>query len=160
MILSIYNSTSNIVVFWHKCSRFLIFMFVDQLLINKHENKKCGNYYSHKSLSKTVTLLYIITGTVRFYNYYIKGMPKIQTKRFLWIAFHHFPLLIDKITWSLTIFIDWVFYLLATPGSNYTRNWGYFEWAADLYFEKLGKIENLANISHPKKTLKQVLKKR
>ena len=66
-------------------------------------------------------------------------MAKIQTKRFLWIAFHRFPLSIDKITWSLTIFIDLVFYLLATPGSNYTRNWGYFEWAADLYFEKTGK---------------------
>ena len=104
-----------------------------------------------------MTLLYIITGTVRFYNYYIKGMPKIQTFQ---IAFHHFPLSIDKISWSLTIFIDLVFYLLATPRSNYTRNWGYFEWAADLYFEKLGKIKNLANISHPKKTLKQVLKKR
>ena len=87
-------------------------------------------------------------------------MPKIQTKRFLWIAFHRFPLSIDKINWSLTIFIDLVFYLLATPGSNYTRNWGYFEWVADLHFEKLGKIKNLANIGHPKKTLKQVLKKR
>ena len=66
-------------------------------------------------------------------------MLKIQTKRFLWIAFHRFPLSIDKITWSLTIFIDLVFYLLATPGSNYTRNWGYFEWAADLQFWKTGK---------------------
>ena len=87
-------------------------------------------------------------------------MPKIQTKRFLWVAFHRFPLSIDKITWSLTIFIDLVFYLLATPGSNYTRNWGYFEWAADLYCEKPGQIKNLPNIGHLKKTLKQVLKKR
>ena len=52
-------------------------------------------------------------------------MPEIQTKRFLWIAFHRFPLTIDKITWSLTIFIDFDFYLLASPGSNYTLNWGY-----------------------------------
>ena len=87
-------------------------------------------------------------------------MPEIQTKRFLWIAFHRFPLTIDKITWSLTIFIDFDFYLLATPGSNYTRNWGYFERAADLNREKLGKIKELANIGLPKKTLKQVLKKR
>ena len=87
-------------------------------------------------------------------------MPEIQTKRFLWIAFHRFPLSIDKITWSLTIFIDFVFYLSATPESNYTRNWGYFERVADLNREKLGKIKNLANIGHPKKTSKRVLKKR
>ena len=36
--------------------------------INKHENKKCVNYYRHKILSKTMTLLYIITKTVPF-NY-------------------------------------------------------------------------------------------
>ena len=87
-------------------------------------------------------------------------MPEIQTKRFLSIAFHRFPLSIDKITWSLTIFIDFVFYLSATPQSNYTRNWGYFERATDLNREKLGKIKNLANIGHPKKTLKQILNKR
>ena len=66
-------------------------------------------------------------------------MPEIQTKRFLWIAFHRFPLSIDKITWSLTIFIDFVFYLSATPESNYTRNWGYFERVADLNRDKTGK---------------------
>ena len=87
-------------------------------------------------------------------------MPEIQTKRFLLIAFHRFPLSIDKITWSLTIFIDFDFYLLATLRSNYTRNWGYFERAVDLNGQKLGKIENLAIIGHPKKTLKRVLKKR
>ena len=38
-------------------------------------------------------------------------------------------------------FIDFDFYLLAAPGSNYTRNWGYFERAADLSREKLGKIK-------------------
>ena len=86
-------------------------------------------------------------------------MPETQTKRFLWIAFHRFPLTIDKITWSLTIFIDFDFYLLASPGSNYTLNWGYFERAADLIREKLGKTKNLANVGHPKKTLKRVLKK-
>ena len=73
---------------------------------------------------KTMTLLYIITETVRF-NYIppleiiqcyttlgksfpslnfiqtssrVERMPKIQTKRFLWIALHRFPLTIDKIT--------------------------------------------------------------
>ena len=35
----------------------------------KYKNKKRGNYYTHKILSKTVTLLYIITKTVRF-NYF------------------------------------------------------------------------------------------
>ena len=69
-------------------------------------------------------------------------MPEIQTKRFLSIAFHRFPLSIDKIAWSLTIFIDFVIYLFSTPGSNYTRNWGYFERAADLNREKLGKLKN------------------
>ena len=83
-------------------------------------------------------------------------MPEIQTKRFLSIAFHRFPLSIDKIASSLTIFIDFVFYLFSTPESNYTRNWGYFERAADLNREKLGKLKNLANIGHPKKTLKRV----
>ena len=38
-------------------------------LINEHENKKCGNYYRHKILSRTVTLLHIITKTVQF-NYF------------------------------------------------------------------------------------------
>ena len=45
----------------------------------------------------------------------VKGMPEIQSKRFLWIAFHRFPLSIDKITLSLTIFFDFDFYLLVTP---------------------------------------------
>ena len=68
-------------------------------------------------------------------------MPGIQTKWFIWIAFHRFPLTINKITWSLTIFIDFNFYLLASPGSNYMLTWGYFERAADLNHEKLGKIK-------------------
>ena len=87
-------------------------------------------------------------------------MPEIQTKRFIWIALHRFPLSVEKITWSLTILIDLGFYLLDTPGSNYTRNWGYFESTTDVNREKLGKIKNLANIGHLKKTLKRVLKKR
>jgi len=49
--------------------------------------------------------------------------------------------------YRLTIFIDFDFYLLATPGSNYTRNWGYFERAADLSREKLGKIKKTWPIS-------------
>ena len=40
-----------------------------------------------------------------------------------------------RFTWSQTIFIDFDFYLLATPGSNCSRNWGYFERAADIYRE-------------------------
>ena len=145
--------------------------------------------YRHKILPKTVTLLYIITETVRFI--YICSsrtqvpreiqpdlrknisQPELQAssrgirdtrksaKRFLWIAFHCFPALsINKITWSLTLFIDFDFYLSATPRSNYTQNKGYFERAADLNCEKLGKIKNLANTSHPRKTLNWVLKKR
>ena len=118
---------------------------------------------------KTMTLLYITTETVRFNYIHsshrqvpreiiqcyttldkrfpdlnfiqtssrVEGMLEIQTKRFLWIALHRFPLTIDKITWSLTFFID--FYLLASPGSNYTLNWGYFERVADLNREKLEK---------------------
>ena len=89
----------------------------------------------------------------------VKGMPEIQTKRFLWVAFHRFPLSIDKITRPLPIFIDFVFYPLVTPGSNYARNWGYFERTADLNREKLGKIKNLADIGNPRKALKPVLKK-
>ena len=68
-------------------------------------------------------------------------MPEIQIKIFLLIAFHRFPLSIDKISWSLTIFIDFDFYVLATVGSIYTRNWGYFERAVDLNGQKLGKIK-------------------
>jgi len=65
-------------------------------------------------------------------------MPEIQTKRFLWIAFHRFPLSIEKNHLIANDFIDFDFYLLATPGSNYTRNC--FERVADLNREKLGKI--------------------
>ena len=66
MILTIYNSKSDIVVFWHKYSS---------------ENTSTSNKWStnikirsvettdtSKILSKTVILLYIITETVRF-NY-------------------------------------------------------------------------------------------
>ena len=66
-------------------------------------------------------------------------MPEIHTKRFLLIAFYRFPLSIDKITWSLTIFIDFDFYLLATLESIYMRNWSYFERAVDLKWSKTGK---------------------
>ena len=71
----------------------------------------------------------------------VKGMPEIQAKRFLWIAFHLFPLSIDKIAWSLTIFIDFDFYLLSIPGSNYTWNWCYFERVTDLNREKTGRLK-------------------
>ena len=36
------------------------------------------------------------------------------------------------------IFIDFFFYLLATTGSKYTRNWCYFDRVADLSREKTG----------------------
>ena len=39
-------------------------------MIDKRKNKKCGNYYRHKILSKTVTLLYIITETVQYHEKY------------------------------------------------------------------------------------------
>ena len=47
------------------------------LRINKHENKKCVNYYRHKILSNTVTLLYIITKTARF-NYIRRSSRRQQ----------------------------------------------------------------------------------
>ena len=40
----------------------------EKQLINKHENKKCGNYYRHKIFSHTVTFFHIITETIQF-NY-------------------------------------------------------------------------------------------
>ena len=87
-------------------------------------------------------------------------MPEIQAKRFPYIPFHCFPLSIDKITWSLTTFINFKFYLLATSGSNYMWNWSYFERVADLNREKKWAPTNLANIGHQKKTLKWVLKEK
>ena len=86
-------------------------------------------------------------------------MPKIQTKRFLWVAFHRFPLLIDKMTWSLTIFIDFVFYPLAALGSNYTRTKVILKERQIYKSLKTGhgkNKKNLANIGHPKRTLKRV----
>ena len=67
-------------------------------------------------------------------------MPEIQAKRFPYIPFHCFPLSIDKITWSLTTFINFKFYLLATSGSNYMWNWSYFERVADLNREKTERL--------------------
>ena len=40
----------------------------------------------------------------------VEGMPEIEAKRFPSIAFHRFPLLLNEITWSLTIFIDFDFF--------------------------------------------------
>ena len=68
IISKIYNGKSDIVVFWHKLDSTAEKTHPREQRINKHENKKCGNYYRHKLLSKTVTLWYIITKTVRF-NY-------------------------------------------------------------------------------------------
>ena len=67
MVLTIYNGKSG-VVFWHKLDSTAKKIHPREQLINKYENKKCGNYYKHKILSKTVTLLYIISKMVRF-NY-------------------------------------------------------------------------------------------
>ena len=69
-----------------------------------------------------------------------KGCLKF-IQRFPWIDFHHFCYQLIKITWLLTIFIDFYFYLLATLGFNYTRNYlhqCYFETVAGLNREKLG----------------------
>ena len=68
------------------------------------------------------------------------------------------PLSIDKITWSLTIFIDFDFYLLVTQGSNYTWNWCYFERVADLNREKHWRLKTWPISAI--RTLKRVLKKR
>ena len=54
------------------------------------------------------------------------------------MAFHRFPLPIEKNHLIANDFIDFDFYLLATPGSNYTPN--FFERVADPNREKLGKI--------------------
>ena len=48
---------------------------------------------------------------------------EIQAKILPLIKFHRFALSIEKISWFLTIFIDFDFYLLATPGCNYTLNY-------------------------------------
>ena len=69
MILTIYNGKSNIVVFWHNLNSPELRKHINEQLINKHENKKCGNYYRHNILPKTVTLLNMITKTARF-NYF------------------------------------------------------------------------------------------
>ena len=74
MILTIYNSTSDIVVFWQKCSWENSSTELTKL-INKNENKKCGNYHRHKILSKTVTLLYIITSSSDFPGFF--AFPRV-----------------------------------------------------------------------------------
>ena len=61
-----------------------------------------------------------------------------------------------KITLLPTIFIDFDFYLFATLGCNYTRN---FERVAGLNREKLGTFKP-GHINHQKKILNVVLKKR
>ena len=83
MILTIYNGKSDI-VFWQKFKSTTekTHPRVTTQLINKHENKQCGNYYRHKILSKVVTLLYIITETVRFNYIYIRSSRRqVSTMR-------------------------------------------------------------------------------
>ena len=39
-------------------------------LINKHENEKCGNYYTHKFLSKTLRFAHLLEskGSLKFFR--------------------------------------------------------------------------------------------
>ena len=62
----------------------------------------------------------------------------------------------------LTIFIDFDFYPLATPGFNYIRNLTptLFERVADLNREKLGAYKPGQYVSYQKNILNLVLKKR
>ena len=125
---------------------------------------------SHTRFSLKLSVWYIITKTVWFYNYmYIRFLqaasitrnttlvnwfPSLNFRhplkskvclkfiqRFLWIDFHHCCYQLIKITWLIKIFIDFYFYILATLGFHYTRNYMhhcYFERAAGLNREKLG----------------------
>ena len=68
MTLTIYNGMSDIVVFWHKLNSTAEKTRDGVTTDQQIGNKKCGNYYRQKIISKTVTVLYIITETVRF-NY-------------------------------------------------------------------------------------------
>ena len=87
-------------------------------------------------------------------------MSEIQVKRFSWIDFHRFPLSMDKnhlIAKGPKDFIDFDFYLLATPGCNYTQNY------SDVILK--GRHADLnckkgPNTSHHKKILNLIFKKR
>ena len=102
---------------------------------------------THTSFSLKLFVCYIITKTVWFYNYMyiqfskasimrntasVNWFPSLNFRhplkskgclkfiqRFPWIDFHHFSHQLIKITWLLTMFIDFDFYLLATLGFNY-----------------------------------------
>ena len=59
MILSIYNGSSPLLFFgmsW--IIQLRKHHFHEYQLLNKHENEKCGNYHTHKFLSKTLRLLH------------------------------------------------------------------------------------------------------
>ena len=134
---------------------------------------------THTTFSLKPFILYIITKTVRFlisssrqvsreiHPQVIKiSQPKFQTvlrvgiqaKRFSSINFHCFPISVDKNHLiAMTIFIDFDFYLLTTPGPpgctcNYT--WIYTNvilkgWQIQIL--KNWEPTDLANISHQKK---------
>ena len=113
------------------------------------------------SFSLRPFILYIITKTIRFnyiqYNLLdkdflrVEGMSEIQAKRFSWIDVHRFPLSMDK---NHLIAND--FYLLATPGCNYTQNY------TDVILKRRHadlNCKKLPNTSHQKKILNLFLKK-
>ena len=85
-------------------------------------------------------------------------MPEIQAKMFPLIDLHCFPLSIDKIKWSLTLFIDFDFYVLATPESNYVQAELTFFWnGGRSYREELG-IYQPGQYRPSEKTLNRALK--
>ena len=158
MILLIYNWSPPLLYFGTS--------YIVQLRKHFHESTAQQTWkwetwkLSHTRFSLKLSIWYIITKTVWFYNYmYIQFLqvnwfPSLNFRhplkskvclkfiqRFLWIDFHHCCYQLIKITWLITIFIDFYFYILATLGFNYTRNYMhhcYFERAAGLNREKLG----------------------
>ena len=140
---------------------------------------------THTSFSLQLFVWYIITKTVWFYNYMyiqffqasitrkttlVNWFPSLNFRhpleskgclkfiqRFPWIDFYPFRYQSIQITWLLTIFIDFEFYLLATPGFNYTRIYTDFI----LKGRQVKIVKNWApKPTNQKKILNLVLKKR
>ena len=149
MILLIYNWSPPLLYFGTS--------YIVQLRKHFHESTAQQTWkwetwkLSHTSFSLKLSIWYIITKTVWFYNYMyiqfsqasitrntksvnwfpslnfrhpleLKGCLKF-IQRFPWLDFHHFHYQLIKITWLLMIFNDFDFYLLATLGFNYIWNY-------------------------------------
>ena len=76
-------------------------------MINKHENEKCGNVYTHTGFSLKP-----------FDSKGFRFQRKFRLKEFSTLIIYRFPLLIDK---NHLIVID--FYRLTTTWCNYARNY-------------------------------------